>query len=43
MLAEPANGNNVPVERGAAMQIVIFKSEANSDLHAFGAKLDGRR
>jgi len=42
MLAEPAN-NNVTVERGAAMRIFIFKSEARPDLRAFGAELDGSR
>ena len=43
MLAEPANNNDVTVERGAAMRIFIFKSEATPNLHAFGAELDGSR
>ncbi len=43
MLAEPANNNDVTGERGAAMRIFIFKSEARPDLLAFGAELDGSR
>lgn len=43
MLAEPANNNDATVERGPAMRIFIFKSEARPDLHAFGAELDGSR
>lgn len=37
---EPANNNEVTAERGTAMRIFIFKSEARPDLHAFGAELD---
>lgn len=43
MLAEPANNNDATVERGPAVRIFIFKSEARPDLHAFGAELDGSR
>jgi hypothetical protein len=43
MPAEPANNNDVTAERGAAMRLFIFKSEARPDLHAFGAELDGGR
>jgi hypothetical protein len=41
MLAEPANNNDVRAERGVAMRIFIFKSEARPELLAFGAELDG--
>jgi hypothetical protein len=43
MLAEAANNNDVMVERGPAIRIFIFKSEARPDLHAFAAELDGSR
>ncbi len=41
MLAEPANNNDLTAERGAAIRLFIFKSEARPGLHAFGAELDG--
>jgi len=43
MLAEAANNNDATVDRGGAMRIFIFKSEARPDLHAFAAELDGGR
>jgi hypothetical protein len=43
VLAEPANNNDMTVERDAAMRIFIFESEARPDLRAFGAALDGIR
>lgn len=43
MLVEAANSNDAAVDRGGAMRIFIFKSEARSDLLAFGAELDGSR
>jgi hypothetical protein len=41
MLAEAANNNDATVDRGGAMRIFIFKSEARPDLRAFAAELDG--
>jgi hypothetical protein len=41
MPAEAANNNDVTVDRGGAMRIFIFKSEARPDLRAFAAELDG--
>ena len=35
------NDNNVTLERGAAMRLYIFKSEARPDLRAFGGDLAG--
>ena len=41
MFAEPANNNDVTVERQPAMRIFIFKSEVNPDLCAFTGDLAG--
>ncbi len=41
MIPEPANNNDLTAEKVGAMRIIIFKSEARPDLHAFGAELDG--
>ena len=42
MFADAAD-NDLTMDRGGAMRIFIFKSEARPDLHAFAAELDGSR
>ncbi len=36
MIPEPANNNDLTAEKVGAMRIIIFKSEARPNLHAFG-------